>query len=65
MILTLGHPGNVKDIGRNRAKFVSGPYLSKGKTLEILTSHKDYLQRFVMTLTEGLLDKIKVTGRKS
>ena len=41
--LTQGHLGMVRVTGRKSAKFVSGPYLSYGETLEVLTSHKDCL----------------------
>ena len=43
MTLTQGHSCKVKVTGRNNIKFVSGPYLSYGEILEVLTSHKDCL----------------------
>jgi hypothetical protein len=37
MTLTQGHLGKGKVTGRKSAKFVFGPYLSNGETLEVLT----------------------------
>lgn len=65
MILKQGHIGKVKNIGRNRAKFVSVPYLSYEETIEVLISHTiAYDLRMFHDLNQRSLCKVTVNGRK-